>query len=299
MSYLRPDHTRAQLNAIFEQRSAPSLQTPKPTQPFHDVRYQYLLNNQPVPFRPLSSSSRATHSSHSTNPSPSSTLCSTSTLALHDDNIRKLFSPEYSPSYLGNLESPVSPNKASYELWMLPPDVASVATIFPPLDRDYDEDMIATPMQRDFTSGNARLQKKYQEPLPPALPTPPSPFRPVGQRMHWRKPWMDFFDQGCCTRDHDTSVMLARKLVENERWNEERLLDLARVFIWRASDDKADMKDLLPTFASRIRDAFHALAPGSQLSEQFVRTLSSSVLATFVSHWHVVSQVLDEFFVLD
>ena len=279
--------------------AGPSLQTPKPTQPYIDPRYHHLLESRSYPHPPRHSSPS------SSNPSPSSTLCSSgsgTTLVLDEAmvQIKKAFdlwpsaslpsvsSKEYIPS---SRNSANRSKKVEYESWMLNPGSASYAPLFPPINSPGEEDGNVWDAKDPFLASP-----------PPCSPIqrPPKRQRTAPYRhVHPRAPWSEFFQRGCRSRNRDAIFLHARKIVNSQRWDEDEdfLLGLVHAFVRHAIDVdvEAPERENVAVFARRVHDAFRmalsTIVPCSnkRLDLRFKELMRETVLGTFVSCWHHVS----------
>ena len=291
----------------------PSLQTPRPTQPYNDPRYHHLLESRFYSQTPRHSSPS------SSNPSPSSTLCSSAsgtTLVIDEEmvQIKKAFelwpsaplSLAASPSkgYPSSSQTSRS-QKVECQSWMLNPGSAYYAPLFPPIDSPAD-------LEPEEEEGNALgakdvfLTEHGQTRIPTSTPPPSySTFQrpPKRQRtapyrhVHPHTAWSGFFQRGCRSRNRDAIFIHARKIVSSQRWDDDdSLLGLVHAFVRHAVDVnvEAQERENVAAFAKRVQDAFRMAlpsivpCPNKRLDLRFKELIRETVLGTFVSCWHHV-----------
>ena len=318
--------------------STTHLKTPKPTQPYNDLRYHNLLETSAYPYTSPYPHSRSApprprqSSPSSTNPSPSSTLCSASSsgtsrsaTTFNVEEVDKDSQPSSStsPSVASPLKrygvdmsrssqssSPFdeigchSKCRAGYERWMLNAEAGVYSTIFSPFDLEKEIEELdgGGESNRTFQRGSyPSPSSRHKAPPPPPPPQPTATYR----HTHPNKRWSTYFDLGCRNRDRDASLYYARRVVQSQRWDESedndrlRLLELVHAFVWRATGTDVDPQERegLASFAARIRVGFkrasHWVVPRPKgLDEKFGALLRETVLATFISCWHVVRHSL-------
>ncbi|CAA7265507.1 unnamed protein product [Cyclocybe aegerita] len=272
MSLARADTTAPRTNT-----SIPTLQTPKPTQPYPNAKYQQLLNStQESPTRPhtsLSSSSTATRSS--TNPSPSSTLCSH---GLSGQDISKFF---MDPSLVWN----VAPPPTKLQLYDHP---------FAPLE-----------FEARSEEERSRAQSRSESPTVPATTEQPSypphgyegrmlagpPPRPMKTNPYvkLKKSWNPLFEAGCKTLGPIERAQHAKQLVGRGPWSDDAILDLVRAFIWRASDFEVPQPvNFVALFAAEVSGVF---IEQQKPDERFKHVLREALLNTMMGCWHVPRDV--------
>jgi hypothetical protein len=205
--------------------------------------------------------------------SPSTTRCSSSTLALCDDDTRKIFTP--CPGLDRMLTPPPVCEKREQlmirELLMMSSHAYSYAAPFYAVNRSRNQDN--KNQKREVFS-----RKPLRRPLPPPLEI--APYR-SSQRM-----WKKHFTDGSEARDLLIMGYHARRLVHcNCTWDEDELTHLSRAFVWRASGCGERSTYLLATFASEVRQVFR-IAPWMGTDESFRRCLWDVVRETFVLNWH-------------
>ena len=204
--------------------------------------------------------------------SPSTTRCSSSTLALCDDDTRKIFTPCRGPDRMLT-PPPVCEKREQLmirELLMMSSHAYSYAAPFYAVNQSPDRD-----------NKNQKHGDFSRQPLrPPPPPLEVAPYR-SSQRM-WKKHFMDGLDAP------DLPIMgyHARRLVHcNCTWDEDELMHLSRAFVWRASERGERSTNLLASFASEVHQVFHT-TPWMGTDENFRRCLWVVVRETFVSCWH-------------
>ena len=205
-------------------------------------------------------------------PSPSTTRCSSSTLALCDDDTRKIFTPCPGPDRMLT-PPPVCEKREQLmirELLMMSAHAYSYAAPFYAVNRSRDRD--------NKNQKHEELSRQHLRPPPPPLEV--AAYRSL-QRM-WKKHFMD----GLEAPDLPIMAYHARRLVYcNCTWDEDELMHLSRAFVWRASGRGERPTYLLAAFASEVHQAFH-IAPWMGTDENFRRCLWDVVRETFVSCWH-------------
>ncbi|KAJ3515782.1 hypothetical protein NLJ89_g1541 [Agrocybe chaxingu] len=268
MSLARVDTTTPRTNGPI-----PTLQTPKPTQPYPNVKYQQLLNNtQELPSRPhtsLSSSSSTTRSS--TNPSPSSTLCSH---GLSGQDISKFF---MDPSLVWNVAAP--PSKLQlYVHPFAPPDfeTQSEAGRSCVQSRSEPPAALATTDQPSYPPHNYEGRMLAG---PPPRPLKTNPYKKL------KKSWNPIFEAGCRTLGPIERAEHAKQLVGRGTWSDDAILDLVRAFIWRASDFEAPQPvNFVALFAAEVSAV---LIEQQRPDERFKHVLREALINTMMGCWHV------------
>lgn len=206
-------------------------------------------------------------------PSPSTTRCSSSTLALCDDDTRKIFT-SCGPGPDRMLTPPPVCEKREQlmtrELLMMSADTYPYAAPFFAVNQAHNRD-----------HENQRYKDVCRQPSrPPPPPLEVAPYRSL-QRM-----WNKHFTDGLEAPDLPIMGFYARKLVHcNCVWDEDELLHLSRAFVWRASERGERPTDPLAAFASEVHRVF-SIAPWMRTDENFRRCLWAIACETFVSSWH-------------
>ena len=203
----------------------------------------------------------------------STTRCSSSTLALCDDDTRKIFTP-CGPGPDRMLTPPPVCEKREQlmtrEILMMSPHTYSYAASFYPVNQSSN--------RNDENQQHKNLCR--QPPLAPPSPLEVAPYRSL-QRM-WKKQFMD----GSEAPDLPIMGFYARRLVHcNCIWDEDELMHLSRAFVWRAKGRGERPTDPLAAFASQVHHVFH-IAPWTGTDENFRLCLWDVVRETFVSSWH-------------
>ena len=274
--------------------TGPSLQIPKPTQPNYDSRYHHLLETR-THIQPTRHSIPA-----STNPSPSTTLCSSGsgkTLAL-DEEMKKAhenwLSVTAGKGYHPTAISGSTKRKVQYEYWMLNHEAAAYASLFPPINFRVEPRVEEGKIDHDE---QGQTYNRDQIPLPtcryPPRRQPTAPYR----RCHPHKPWSEFFDKGCRNRDRDARTYYARMIVRSQRWDDDadKLLALVQTFVLHAVDVNGDAmeREHIGSFASLVREAFRCASdlvvpkpsPTLALNKRFKELMNDTVLSTFINCW--------------
>ena len=231
-----------------------------------DEKYPLLIHTQPL--IPGQAYIPHVEEDGSASPSPSTSRCSSSTLALCDDDTRKIFTPCPGPDRMLT-PPPVCEKREQLmirELLMMSAHVYSYAAPFYAVNQSRDRD---------------NKNQKHEVPLrPPPPPLQVAPYRSL-QRM-WKKHFMN----GLEAPDLPIMGYHARRLVHcNCTWDEDELMHLSRAFVWRASGCGERSTNLLAAFASEVHQAFH-IAPWMGTRENFRRCLWNVIRETFVSSWH-------------
>lgn len=299
--------------------------------PYSYTSRRYLQSRSvlPVPLPPL-----PTHSSSSSSiPSPSSTLCSTTsstsssgatTLLLEDvyketgqpsssksqslDSSFKIYGSDMSISSHPSSPTPERDcfewkSRARYERWMLNAEAAAYSSVFSPFFESNEG--------QDHGETQAHILEYSSSSTNPPGPHP-QPIAPYRHIHPNNKRWSKFFNLGCQHRDPDTRSYYARRIIQSQRWDEseghDRLLELVHAFVWHATnaDDNLDLQERqsVAEFAARVRDSFeHASKwvvppPRESLEIKFGSLMRETVLATFLSCWHVVSGYYHYYYIL-
>lgn len=209
--------------------------------------------------------------------SPSTTRCSSSTLALRDDDTRKIFTS--SPPGLDRMMTPGAvcekrEELMTRELLMMSAHSYSYAAPFYPVNQSGNRD-----------DGN----QKHKDPdRPPLLPFPPplevAPYRSL------ERTWKKHFTDGLKAPDLPIMGFYARRLVHcGCEWDEDELMCLSRALVWRASERGENPTEPLAAFASQVYQVFH-VAPWTGVDENFRRCLWDAVRETFMSSWYSEEQ---------
>ncbi|KDR82462.1 hypothetical protein GALMADRAFT_220470 [Galerina marginata CBS 339.88] len=266
------DAVLVRLNAQFERpNNTPTIETPKPTQPYYDARYPYHLDTQVAP------SGTCTPSSNSTNPSPSSTLSSGATLSHEQGYGLKHFVDFPSFDGIGNLGSKAKPfllaneisqHRRNYARYQLP-----FVDFSPP-----------EAQSQGAQHGEPPISKEQTE-----LGPPPRPLNRLPPRVNSRKAWTDAFENATKSRDHEVMVFGARAIVNfGGSWTDDEMLDLARAFVWGASDRSTlNIHDHFAKFATIVRQTFSTLRPNDGLGEKFSTSLRNAAIGTFLHCWNI------------
>ena len=196
--------------------------------------------------------------------------------------------------------------KVECQSWMLNPDSASYAHLFPPINSPADlepeeeegndlgaKDVFLT------DHGQTRSPSSTSPPSYPTIHRPPKRQRTAPYRhVHPRTAWSEFFQRGCRSRNRDVIFIHARKIVSSQRWDEDddSLLGLVHAFVRHAVDVnvEAQERENVAAFAKRVRDAFRMAlpsivpCPNKRLDLRFKELIRETVLGTFVSCWHHV-----------
>ena len=208
----------------------------------------------------------------STLPSPSTTRCSSSTLALCDDDTRKIFTPCTGPDRMLT-PPPVCEKREQLmtrELLMMSAHAYSYAAPFYAVNQCRDQ--------------NNKNQKHHEELSRQPLRPPPPPLEVAPYRSLQRS-WKTHFVDGLEAPDLSIMSYHARRLVYcNCTWDEDELMHLSRAFVWRASKHERPT-NLLAAFASEVHRVFH-IVPWMRTDENFRCCLWGVVRETFVSNWH-------------
>ena len=260
---------QSQLRPPPKQHFIPSFfQSPPELSP--DEKYPLLIHTQPL----IPGQIYIPHvdDGGSALPSPSTTRCSSSTLALCDDDTRKIFTPCPGPDRMLT-PPPVCEKREQLmirELLMMSAHAYSYAAPFYPVNQC-----------RDRGNKNQKHEELFRQPLcPPPPPLEVAPYRSL-QRM-WRKHFMD----GSEAPNLPIMGYHARRLVRcNCTWDDDELMHLSRAFVWRASGRGERPTNLLAAFASEVLQVFH-IVPWMGTDENFRRCLWDVVRETFVSSWH-------------
>ena len=204
-------------------------------------------------------------------PSPSTTRCSSSTLALCDDDTRKIFTPCPGPDRMLT-PPPVCEKREQLmirELLMMSSHAYSYAAPFYAVNQSRDRD---NKNQKHEEFSRQRLR------LPPPLEV--APYHSLQRK------WKKHFTDGLEARDLPIMGYHARRLVHcNCTWDEDELMHLSRAFVWRASGRGERSTNILAAFASEVNQVFR-IAPWMRTDENFRRCLWSVVREAFVSSWH-------------
>ena len=251
----------------------PFFQPPPELSP--DEKYPLLIHTQPL----IPGQVYIPHvdDDNSALPSPSTTRCSSSTLALCDDDTRKIFTPCPGPDRMST-PPPVCEKREQLmirELLMMSAHAYSYAAPFYGVNQSRDRD-----------NKNQKHEELPRQPLcPPPPPLEVAPYRSL-QRM-WKRHFMD----GLEAQDLPIMGYHARRLVYcNCTWDEDELMHLSRAFVWHASGCGERPTSLLAAFASEVHQVFH-IAPWT--GTNFRRCMWDVVRETFVSSWHFeVSRLL-------
>jgi hypothetical protein len=235
-----------------------------------DEKYPLLIHTQPL--IPEQVYIPHVDDDGSTLPSPSTTRCSSSTLALCDDDTRKIFTPCPGPDRMIT-PPPVCEKREQLmirELLMMSAHAYSYAAPF-----------YAVNQSRDRDNKNQKHEELSRQPLrPPPPPLEVAPYRSL--RRMWKKHFVDGLEAP------DLSIMgyHARRLAHsNYTWDEDELMHLSRAFVWRALGRGKRPTNVLAAFASEVHRVFH-IAPWMGTDENFRRCLWDVVRETFVSSWH-------------
>ena len=267
---------QAQLRPPPMQHFIPSFFQPPP-ELSPDEKYPLLVHTQPL----IPGQVYIPHvdDDSSALPSPSTTRCSSSTLALCDDDTRKIFTPCPGPDRM--LTPP--PVCEKREQLMIRELLMMSAHAYP-----YAAPFYGVNQSRDRDNKNQKHEELPRQPLrPPPPPLEVAPYRSL-QRM-WKKHFMD----GLEAQDLPIMGYHARRLVYcNCTWDEDEFMHLSRAFVWHASGCGERPTNLLATFASEVHQVFH-IAPWTRTDENFRRCMWDVVRETFVSSWHFeVSRLL-------
>lgn len=237
-----------------------------PTQLPPEEKYPLLIHTQPLVLGQV-------YIPHvdDTLPSPSSTRCSSSTLALCDNDTRKIFTSPPGPDRMMTPQ-PICVKRdqlMTHELLMISPYTYSYGAPFYPVNQSGN--------QEDKNQKN----KDGQPSRPPPPPLEVALYRPL-QRV-----WDKHFNDGLQALDLPIMNFHARRLVHCNCiiWDEDELMHLSRSFVWRASRHGEKSTELLATFASEVRGVFH-VPPWMGVDQDFQRCLWDVVRETFVSSWH-------------
>ena len=206
-------------------------------------------------------------------PSPSTTRCSSSTLALCDDDTRKIFTPCPGPDRMLT-PPPVCEKREQLmirELLMMSSHAYSYAAPFYSVNQRRDQ-VNKNQKHEDFSRKSLR---------PPPPPLEIAPYRSL-QRI-----WNKHFMGGSEAPDLAIMGYHARRLVHcNCTWDEDELMHLSRAFVWRASGRNERPTNLLAAFASEVHQVFHIYTPWTGTDENFRCCLWHVVREIFVSSWH-------------
>ncbi|PPQ73239.1 hypothetical protein CVT24_009950 [Panaeolus cyanescens] len=298
------------LDDCFERTSLPTLQTPQPKSPHTHPNGRYshlqskLIGSQPV-VDPLERAySPSAIGSISTNPSPASTLCSASFLALRDDDTQSIFTASTTPG--------------SDDFFGEPPDLLSqhrrlshgVISLLDPQLKGYalgylsdsakeswrsssPDKRKARPVERyaEVAKRHSKSSEKEKKPAPVPPTTPPMTMPPCRYR---RAAWWDAFRRGNLATNASSQHFYARHVVQSiGQWTRDELLQLAAAFVWAATDiEFASVVDGMPEcdervvlFASSVYNAFH-LAPWNGDGGRFGNAMKDAVIGTFAAVWH-------------
>lgn len=281
------DPVIARLNAQFEKPATLLIQTPNPT-------YHYNLDPDAGP------PGIATPSRSSTNPSPSSTLVS-STTTLNNDN-------GYGLKYFLDFATTIgkgSKNTVGFQLksWVLVKD----RELPQPKDTPYERPFV------DFNVMEDRSLKAERQSLAPGRGRPlysgsaaPNNFKngPSGPSLEGsflsvspsiRKLWASKFEEASQARDLDTRTRCAKAIVSSiNPWDEDEMLDLVRAIVWGASDSKIrNTNDHFASLSLALHRSFADLWPKEELELKFMMVLCDAVIGTFLNSWSSVSSPHD------
>ena len=232
-----------------------------------EEKYPLLIHTQPL----IPGQVYIPHVDDDGSASSSTTRCSSSTLALCDDDTRKIFTP-CGPGPDRMLTPPPVCEKREQlmtrELLMMSAHAYSYAAPFFAVNRSRNRD-------------NGKCEDLYQQPLrPPPPPLEVAPYRSL-QRI-WRK----HFNDGLEAPDLAIMGFHARRLVHcNCTWDEDELMHLSRAFMWRAMGRGEKPTEPLAVFASEVHRLFQ-ITPWMGTDEHFRCCMWDVVRETFVSSWH-------------
>ena len=262
---------QSQLRPPPKQCFTPSLLQPPPELSL-DEKYPLLIHTQPL----IPGQIYIPHvdGCGSALPSPSTTRCSSSTLALCDNDTRKIFTPCPGPDRMLT-PAPVCEKREQLmirELLMMSSHAYSYAAPF------YAVNQSQTP---DGGNKNQNHKGFSRQPLrPPPPPLEVAPYRSL------KRVWKKHFTDGLEALDIPIMGSHARRLVHcNCTWDEDELMHLSRAFLWCASGCGGRSTNLLAAFASEVYQVFH-ITPWMGTEENFRCCLWDVVRETFVSSWH-------------
>ncbi|KAJ3515846.1 hypothetical protein NLJ89_g1500 [Agrocybe chaxingu] len=252
----------------------PTLQTPKPTQFYPDAKYQLLLNNthwQEPPSRTDTPLSNSSTTGRSTAPSPSSTLC---THSLSRQDVSKFF---MDPHLLQT--TVLSPSRLLCHDRLSAPINFEIRSPVEYLNAQSRSESLILPTTEQPSAQSLHNHEGWM-PSRPLLHSPnTSPY------MKLKKSWDHVFQSGCKSLGPIKRSAHAKELVWRGTWDDDTILDLARAFIWRASDFEArEPVNFIALFAAEVSGAFmQQRIP----DERFNYVLREALMNAITGCWHV------------
>ena len=235
------------------------------TQLSSDELYPTLIHTQPL----IPGQVYIPHSDDSALPSPSTTRCSSSTLALCDNDMRKIFT--CCPPGPDRMMTPPPVCEKREQLMTREVLMMSAHTY------SYSAPFYAVSLSLNLNDERQKSKDVRRQPPPPLE---------VASYRRLHKLWKQYFDEGSRASDLASMGYYARKLFQcNNIWDEDELMHLSRALMWGASERGESATELLAAFASEVYRAF-LIAPWAGTHECFQRCVVYVLWKTFGLCWN-------------